>query len=288
MAAALAVLAVLAGAAGCGDNLGPAGDDVLDCPHGYVEQGETCVDLDECAADDPCDPRATCTNTEGSFACTCPAGWTGDGTACAPEPCTYRYTEGHGDMYASWDESEGLRLGLRSALEPGSGELVYDPWKVCIVVPRSTYEEIVSWGGRPPGAGWDPIGVPAGQSFWYLSELAIDGTPWFGLASDPSAVGGVPGGVFGQTLALSLEVDPPAGAQLSVWSSVSDPEAPPFEISTAIGLSTMDMITGSHAHLNWAFTRPGEYFVRAVVSGTLVAGGERASPPAVYRFIVEE
>ena len=41
-------------------------------------------DYNECAADkdNNCDDNAFCTNTIGSFNCTCKEGWTGDGNKC--------------------------------------------------------------------------------------------------------------------------------------------------------------------------------------------------------------
>ena len=53
------------------------------------------TDVDECApgGDNNCDPRrANCTNTVGSFQCSCIMGFTGDGTVdnCAGEWC-YKY-----------------------------------------------------------------------------------------------------------------------------------------------------------------------------------------------------
>ena len=42
-----------------------------------------CVDIDECSASSPvCDINANCTNTRGSYYCTCNAGYTGDGKTC--------------------------------------------------------------------------------------------------------------------------------------------------------------------------------------------------------------
>ena len=40
-------------------------------------------DIDECSLDpSPCDENADCTNSEGSFSCTCKQGFTGDGEVC--------------------------------------------------------------------------------------------------------------------------------------------------------------------------------------------------------------
>ena len=40
-------------------------------------------DIDECSADpSPCDSNADCTNTDGSYSCTCTPGYTGDGSTC--------------------------------------------------------------------------------------------------------------------------------------------------------------------------------------------------------------
>ena len=41
------------------------------------------IDINECTmGTDNCAAEATCTNTEGSFTCTCNQGYTGDGVAC--------------------------------------------------------------------------------------------------------------------------------------------------------------------------------------------------------------
>ena len=40
-------------------------------------------DFDECSLEPtPCDNTASCTNTDGSFTCTCNQGFTGNGTVC--------------------------------------------------------------------------------------------------------------------------------------------------------------------------------------------------------------
>lgn len=41
------------------------------------------LDIDECESyTDSCHEYATCTNTEGSYSCTCDAGFRGDGISC--------------------------------------------------------------------------------------------------------------------------------------------------------------------------------------------------------------
>ena len=41
------------------------------------------LDIDECSASSPvCDINATCSNTPGSYYCTCKVGYTGDGKTC--------------------------------------------------------------------------------------------------------------------------------------------------------------------------------------------------------------
>lgn len=43
-------------------------------------------DIDECNELSPCDETATCSNTDGSFLCTCNMGFIGNGINCTGEP----------------------------------------------------------------------------------------------------------------------------------------------------------------------------------------------------------
>ena len=42
------------------------------------------ADVDECSGS-PCDNNAACSNSDGSFTCTCNDGFTGDGSTCTGE-----------------------------------------------------------------------------------------------------------------------------------------------------------------------------------------------------------
>ena len=71
---------------------------------GYKENLLTIVsftDFDECTAGtDNCAEDATCMNTDGSFACTCNTGYTGDGAICNGEMYWV-------DPYFTWNIYDG-------------------------------------------------------------------------------------------------------------------------------------------------------------------------------------
>lgn len=53
------------------------------CSPGFVERGDVCIDVDECAdATHDCAELATCTNEPGTFTCACNPGYSGDGRTC--------------------------------------------------------------------------------------------------------------------------------------------------------------------------------------------------------------
>jgi surface-anchored protein len=198
--------------------------------------------------------------------------------------CPFVYREGHGDLFVDYQTNGGLSLALRSELEPGAGELLYDPTLVCIVVPASTHEQTVGFGGRPGGAAWDALGVGAGAPFWFLPQVAIAGVPWFGIAPE-----GVSAALFDpDVLTLELrEAKAPPGGEFSAWSSNTFGQ-PTFAFSTAAAVSASPRIAGSHDHLSWGFTAAGEYELTFVATAHLAATGERLeSPPVTFRFLVE-
>lgn len=54
-----------------------------ECSDGYIGDGETCNDIDECLTDTvECADDAFCKNIEGSYICQCRDGFTGNGRNC--------------------------------------------------------------------------------------------------------------------------------------------------------------------------------------------------------------
>ena len=73
------------GSAECDENAecyDTAGSYDCTCFSGYIGDGYTCQDIDECLTH-PCDENATCTNNNGSFSCQCNTGFSGNGTLCS-------------------------------------------------------------------------------------------------------------------------------------------------------------------------------------------------------------
>lgn len=59
------------------------------------------IDIDECEEDRPCDPNAECTNVQGSFSCSCPPGFSGDGLTCRGN-YDNQLTLGHAGSEYAW------------------------------------------------------------------------------------------------------------------------------------------------------------------------------------------
>jgi alpha-tubulin suppressor-like RCC1 family protein len=71
-----------------GNSQGPVGNDpkFKPCTKGFIANDGKCLDINECTdGTDTCDSNASCTNTEGSYTCTCAEGF--DDVSAAGEIC---------------------------------------------------------------------------------------------------------------------------------------------------------------------------------------------------------
>ena len=112
----------------------------------------------------------------------------------------------------------------------------------------------------------------AGDPIWILPQAQNEAILYLGYGGD-----GIPDGVFvGNQVKVTLQsVTGPDGAPApgDFFSySVDTFLNPQVLFNSRDGITTSDVATvqsGGDAHLNWAFSQPGEYEVTVEVSGTL-------------------
>lgn len=124
---------------------------------------------------------------------------------------------------------------------------------------------------------------PAGNTTWILPQTQNSDLLWLGVGNESLSTTDFVGN---QYLTL-LAVEGPGHFALFF----NDPFGGPVTVmNTRDGVNTNDTLTlppRSHVHCNWAFSAPGTYRVRFMVSGTLRAGNTPiASVPTDYFFEV--
>lgn len=126
----------------------------------------------------------------------------------------------------------------------------------------------------------------AGATTWVLPQIQNADLLWLGVGNESLTSTDFVGS---QYLTL-LEVEGPGHFALYLNDSFGYPTLP-VPMNTRDGVNTNDTLTlplHSHLHCNWAFSAPGNYRVRFVVSGTLRTGNTPiSSEPTDYFFSVE-
>lgn len=124
----------------------------------------------------------------------------------------------------------------------------------------------------------------AGAPVWILPKVQNEELLYLGYGGD-----GIPTNVFvGDQVKVALQKVTGPGNFFSY--DFDRFGAPQVLFNSADGFSTNDVTivhSGGDAHLNWAFSQPGDYQVVLEVSGTLVAGNQpTSSGPVTFSFNV--
>ena len=200
-------------------------------------------------------------------------------------------TFGHVDAIGIGYDGTDLEPHVHAENATVDGVLVadgeYAPDEVAIVVPASTFNHTTTTGGRAAGPEWNPIGVAAGQSYWFLpqgSTLSNSlGAPFAGIAAEELNPADWSGNLTVKLTAANM----PIGGQFSL-NRTDGLGVPTFYMATLGGISgtdSLEITPGAHRHYNWYFTAEGTYDLTFEISGTHLTDGAKSSS-ATFSFNV--
>lgn len=195
------------------------------------------------------------------------------------------FTSGHGDLGIAYDAGEfDLHVHLHEfavvdGVPVGPAEAEYAPGDLYINVPGPSVN-------RPGSATFAPIGVSAGQPFWFLPAVEDIDKPFFGAGAEELDPGDWTG-------PISLKLTGVAGSGVTAGGFVSLWETDLFgdktffwsSVDGLTGADLLPVLAGSHAHYNFAFTQPGLYDLTVEASG-LHDGDGLITSSATYQFAV--
>ncbi len=160
----------------------------------------------------------------------------------------------------------------------GVTDVEYEAGDLTFLVPGSTLT------AREVGGQWDPIGVAAGENYYFLPQSATQadalGSIFAGIGTEELAPGD-----WSTDISITLTGMTGPG-QFALAQVVLG--SPNFFMSTADGISGADTYSQSaddHQHFNWYFTEVGDYTLTFSFEGTHATDGVKTAT-ATYNFSV--
>ncbi len=179
----------------------------------------------------------------------------------------------HADFRAVY--APGTTNELYLVVHDSDGQTNYASTNVVLVVRESARTEI------PPG--FETFGE-AGSPIWILPASQDPQLLYLGISGE-----GLPSGTFADPPVMELKAVQAPG-WFFVWQFGSGGDLN-LRMDSRNGIGTEDampIIAGSHAHVNWGFTRNGVFEVTLQMKGRLAGSATNlVTQPSIFRFEVE-
>lgn len=199
-------------------------------------------------------------------------------------------TDGHVDVIGVGyvDEGSGFELEPHTHVEFGTIDGVnfpdngvgyeYEAGDLTIQVPASTLST------RDAGSQWDPIGVAAGESFYFLPQSSTEAdslnAPFAGIGTEELAPADWTTDI---TITLTGMTGPGEFSLAKVALGT-----PTFYMASSDGITAGDswsQAADEHEHFNWYFTEEGNYSLTFDFAATHATDGPQTAT-ATYNFTV--
>jgi len=183
--------------------------------------------------------------------------------------------EGHADIGIAYEDNK-----LFPHIHDEENDAEYGPGTALLLVKHEGYEAITA------GPAYDFL-RPGGETHvWRLPNVENPELLFLGLGAEEIE----PGVVFEDAITISLKsVTAPPGGFFSVYE-VDAFDAPQVLLNTGDGISTADsfvLIAGSHRHVNWTFSRSGDYRVEFTFSARIGTATKPKTATVIYKFHVQ-
>lgn len=162
-------------------------------------------------------------------------------------------------------------------------DIEYEPDEAMLYVGR---DAMLKRSGDAADSAYDFLGVPAGDSLFVLPQTENPNLLFLGVGAEELADGVLAGNTA--TLRLASVSGP---GQFSIWQSGLTPTTPQLIMATSDGIDAADAYeveAGSHAHMNFAFTKKGFYEVTFVAMGVDADGNATDGGQVTYYFSVSD
>lgn len=184
-----------------------------------------------------------------------------------------RLSSGHADVGIAFEDDE-----WDLHVHDETHDIEYSPKDAKLIVGA------LAKGTVPNDPAYAFLGQP-GDPIWLLPQVQNPALLFLGFGAEE-----IPNGLFANdAITFSLvRVRGPGTFIVYETDAFGAPHVFMNTRDTVDGSDVVQLASGAHQHVNWAFTKPGKYKVTFEATAVLTAGGvEVSSGPVTYTFKVE-